>query len=109
MSDDGSTLPPNEPVAKGKEAVKKGWTNLLGLKDLDIKWQPTEVRVADSGELGYTNGTYTLSFTDPKAGKVSDKGKYVEVWKRSTESGSATWICTAQTMRPNKSIYDSRL
>lgn len=82
MTDDGSTLPPNEPVAKGKEAVKKGWANILALKDLEIKWQPTEVKVADSGELGYTSGTYTMSFTDPKAGKVNDKGKYLEVWKK---------------------------
>ena len=47
-----------------------------------MKWEPAMVQVADSGELGYTSGTYTLSFTDPKAGKIEDKGKYLEVWKK---------------------------
>jgi hypothetical protein len=41
-----------------------------------VKWEPAMVQVADSGELGYTSGTYTLSFTDPKAGKIEDKGKW---------------------------------
>jgi ketosteroid isomerase-like protein len=76
MTDDGATLPPNEPAAKGKEAVKKGWANLLGLKDVSVKWEPSQVEVAGSGDIGYTNGTYELSFTDPKGSKVNDKGKY---------------------------------
>jgi len=82
MTDDGATLPPNEPAAKGRNAVKKGWANLLGLKDVSVKWEPTQVQVANSGEIGYTNGTYDLSFTDPKGAKVNDKGKYVEIWKK---------------------------
>ena len=82
MTDDGATLPPNEPAAKGKEAVKKGWANILGLKDVSVKWEPTQVEVAGSGDIGYTNGTYELSFTDPKGSNVNDKGKYLEVWKK---------------------------
>ena len=82
MTDDGTQLPPNAPMSKGKDAVKKEWAGLLGLKDVAVKWEPTSVQVAESGEIGYTSGTYTLDFTDPKAGKVSDKGKYLEVWKK---------------------------
>jgi ketosteroid isomerase-like protein len=82
MADDGETLPPNAPAAKGKEAVKKGWADILALKDLSIKWEPARVEVADSGEIGYTNGMYEMSFTDPKGTKVNDKGKYLEVWKK---------------------------
>lgn len=82
MKEDGAQLPPNAPMAKGKDAIKKEWTGLLGLKDVAVKWEPTSVQVADSGEIGYTSGTYTLDYTDPKAGKVSDKGKYLEVWKK---------------------------
>jgi ketosteroid isomerase-like protein len=82
VTDDTTMLPPNAPAAKGKDAVRREWTGLLGLKDVAVKWQAATVQVADSGELGYTSGTYTLSFTDPKAGKVDDKGKYLEVWKK---------------------------
>lgn len=82
MTADGATLPPNGPVAKGVDAVKKGWAGIFGLKELSIKWEPTSVQVADSGEIGYTSGTYSLSFTDPKGAKVNDTGKYLEVWKK---------------------------
>lgn len=82
VTDDSVQLPPNAPTAKGKDAVKKEWSNILGLKDIAVKWEPAIVQVADSGELGYTSGTYTLSFTDTNAGKIDDKGKYLEVWKK---------------------------
>ena len=82
MTNDGATLPPSEPIAKGTEAVKKGWAGILSLKDVEISWQPSSVQVADSGEIGYTSGTYTLAFTDPKGAKANDTGKYLEVWKK---------------------------
>jgi ketosteroid isomerase-like protein len=89
VTDDTVQLPPNAPAAKGKEAVRKEWSNIFALKDSAVKWEPNMVQVADSGELGYTSGTYTLSFTDPKAGKVEDKGKYLEVWKKV----DGKWTC----------------
>lgn len=89
VSDDTTMLPPNAPAAKGKDAVRKEWSSILGLKDVAVSWQPTTVQVADSGELGYTSGTYTLTFTDPKGGKVEDKGKYLEVW----EKVAGQWKC----------------
>ena len=82
MTDDGEQLPPNAPMAKGRDAVKKEWAGLLALKDVAIKWEPTSIQVAESGEIGYTSGTYTFDYTDPKAGKISDHGKYLEVWKK---------------------------
>jgi ketosteroid isomerase-like protein len=75
-------IPFENPIARGKEAVKKGWAGILGLKDVAIKSAPTSVQVAESGEIGYTGGTYTLDFTDDKGAKISDKGKYLEVWKK---------------------------
>jgi ketosteroid isomerase-like protein len=82
MSDDGATMPPNEPALEGKEAVKKGWQDLLSLKDSKVKWEPTQVQVSESGDMGFTTGTYTLSYTDANGGKVDDKGKYLEMWKK---------------------------
>lgn len=82
MADDGETLPPNEPAARDKAAVKKGWVGLLGLRDVDIDWKPLRVEVAKSGDLGFTSGTYTLSWTGDDGKRVDDRGKYLEVWKK---------------------------
>jgi ketosteroid isomerase-like protein len=37
---------------------------------------------AHSGDLGYTIGAYEMTFNDPTGKTVSDKGKYVTVWKK---------------------------
>ena len=97
MTDGGEQLPPNAPMAKGKDAVKKEWAGSLGLKDVAVKWEPTSVQVAESGEIDYTSGTYTLDYADPKGTKVNDKGKYLEVWKKPMVNGNAIWICTVRS------------
>lgn len=82
MTDDGETLAPNEPPARDKGAIKASWANLIGLPNFTVHWEPLHVQVAESGELGYTSGFYTLSFTDDKGETVTDRGKYLEVWKK---------------------------
>jgi ketosteroid isomerase-like protein len=43
--------------------------------------------------LGYTQGTYTLTITDPKTKKpVTDKGKYVTAYKKQADG---TWKAVA--------------
>jgi ketosteroid isomerase-like protein len=47
-----------------------------------------KVGVARSGELGYTSGTYDFSMKDASGKIISDKGKYVTVWKKQADG---TW------------------
>jgi len=82
MADDGETLPPNEPAARDKAAVRTGWVNLLGLPGLAIDWKPLRVQVAESGELGFTSGVYTLTSNDANGKPATDRGKYLEAWKK---------------------------
>ena len=91
MTEDGETLAPNEPAARGKDAIRASWKTLLGLPDLIIKWEPKRVQVATSGEIGYTSGTWTLTFTGPDGKPVSDHGKYLEVWKKI----DGKWKCSS--------------
>jgi len=82
MAEDGETLAPNEPVARTKEAIRASWNGLMQLPDAKISWQAERAQVAESGELGYTSGTYSLSFTGADGKTVTDNGKYLEVWKK---------------------------
>lgn len=91
MTDDGVTLSPNVPAAQGKDAIRKEWQGLLGLKDGTISWAPATVQVAESGEIGYTTGTWKLTWTDEKLGKVEDHGKYLEVWKNVDGKWKCQW------------------
>lgn len=78
----GAMLPSNAPIADSKEAISKMLTGFFALPDLRISWQVGRADVAHSGDLGYTSGTYEMTFNDPTGKTVSDKGKYVTVWKK---------------------------
>jgi len=75
---DCAVLVANAPSAEGP-AIRElfaGWFK-PGLK---INWTPA--RVEASGDLGYSSGTYEMSFQDPSGRTINDHGKYVIVWKR---------------------------
>ncbi|MEO7795166.1 MAG: DUF4440 domain-containing protein [Thermoanaerobaculia bacterium] len=98
MTADGETLPPNEPAQRDAKSIRAGWAGLLTLPDAKIEWSPLRVGVAESGELGYTSGSYKLSFTGEDGKTVTDAGKYTEVWKKV----GGQWKCTTD-------IYNSDL
>ena len=89
-SDDATVLPPNEPMATSKDAIRKTIGDLLSLPAVNLKWQTTKVEVSRSGDIGYSYGTYDMSFNDPKGNPTTDRGKYVEVWKKQADG---SWKC----------------
>jgi ketosteroid isomerase-like protein len=82
VAPNGSVLAPNAPIATGAEAIRKSFSGFFALPDLRISWNPTMAEASRSSDLGYTQGTYEMSFTGAGGKQVSDKGKYVTVWKR---------------------------
>ena len=87
-SEDAVVMPPNAPRATTKEAIRAIWKDLL--TDASISWKTKEVEVAQSGDIGYTSGTYEVTMTDPTGTPVRDRGKYLEVWKKQADG---TWKC----------------
>ncbi len=80
----GAVLSSNAPIANGHEAIGKLFEGFFALPDLKLTWTPNRAEVARSGELGYTSGTYDMTFS--AGGKnVVDKGKYVTVWKKQAD------------------------
>ena len=89
-ADDTVMLAPDAPAASGKEAVRKSWSDLLALPGLVLSWQPTNVEVAKSGEIGYTQGTYEMTVNDAKGNPNTDRGKYLTIWKKQADGA---WKC----------------
>jgi ketosteroid isomerase-like protein len=81
----GSLLWPNAPRATGKSAIAKATADAFAIPGFDLEWRPDQIAVARSGELGYTSGTYTWSYKDSSGKPVSDKGKYLTVWKKQAD------------------------
>ena len=72
---DGKLLPPNSDVVQGRESIEMYWTLFIeGVKG-KLKIQEALVQ----GDLAHLIGSFTV--VDGQ-GKVSDRGKYVEIWKR---------------------------
>ena len=78
-------LAPNTPIATGKAALTKVIGADLGRPDYRIEWHADRVGVARSGDLAYTVGTTESSFRDASGKVVSDKGKYLTIWKKQAD------------------------
>ncbi len=78
-----SMLAPNAPIATGKDAVAKVIADDFAHDT--ITWHANKVGVARSGDLGYTSGTTEYSIKDPSGKTISDRGKYLTVWKKQVD------------------------
>jgi ketosteroid isomerase-like protein len=93
-ADDAVLLPPNAPIATDGKSIRESWAGLLG-PNTAVSWKVSKVEVAESGELGYLYGTYSLSIQGPKIGPpVRDTGKLVEIWKKQADG---KWKCIVDT------------
>jgi ketosteroid isomerase-like protein len=91
-TDDVATFAPGEPMAVGTDAVRKSMVAFLGTPALKVSWKTAKVEAAKSGELGYSYGTYEMTFKDAKGKALSDHGKYVETWRKQADG---SWKCAA--------------
>ena len=91
-ADDAIVMPSNSPALTGKEAIRGMWQAMLGAPNFSGGWTATKVDVARSGDLAYVTGTYEINETDANGKPVTDKGKYLEVWKKQTDG---SWKCVA--------------
>ena len=71
------------------EALFSGATS--SPRDEKLSWSPDFVDISASGDLGYTYGSYTYSYTDSTGAKVERTGIFHTVWKRQ-EDGSWRFV-----------------
>ena len=81
----GRMLPAGAVAAVGKEAIQKSWSEMFQLPAFALTWENTDVEVSASGDMAYVIGKFDMSMKDAKGKPVTDKGKFVEVWKKQAE------------------------
>jgi ketosteroid isomerase-like protein len=62
-----------------------------GARDELLSWAADFADVSQSGDLGYTYGRYTYSYTDSTGTRVENRGVFHTVWKRQ-EDGSWRFV-----------------
>ena len=86
-------LPPNEEMLTKKPDILKSWTVMLA-PDVDLSWKPMWVEVCKAGDMAYIVGTYEMTTKVAKGKSSTERGKYLEVWKRQDDGG---WKAEADT------------
>lgn len=82
---DAIAYPPSAPVAVGQAAAKAVWAAGFADSSYTISWRTDHASVSQSGDLGFTAGTYEESFRRADGIRVTVKGKYLCVWKRQAD------------------------
>ena len=78
----GVTLSPHKPPIEGYKEIKK---IILSRSDstYTLTWEPRFAKVAVSGELGYTYGTFRI--TNKATKSISQEGTYTTIWHRNSQ------------------------
>jgi uncharacterized protein (TIGR02246 family) len=85
-ADDAVLMPPGMAASAGKAAIGKVLKAMVADPALSLKFQAGKVEVAKSGDLAYTQGSYTMTATDPASQRaVHDHGSYVTVYRKQAD------------------------
>ena len=67
----------------GAAQIRAGLTQMTGDPAFSLHFHADRVEVSASGDLAYTQGTYTLRSTDPRSHQpAEDHGSYVTTYRR---------------------------
>jgi uncharacterized protein (TIGR02246 family) len=85
-TDDASVFLPGAPIITGIPAIKAALKPMIADRNFSLNFAADKVDVAKSGDLGYSQGAYTMTYS-PLKGKttVVEKGKYVTIFKKQTD------------------------
>lgn len=87
-ADDASVFLPNAPVLTGTAAIRGALRPMLEDKGFSLSFASTKVEVSKAGDLGYSQGAYTMTMTDTRSKRVlTEQGKYVTVFKKQADGG----------------------
>jgi uncharacterized protein (TIGR02246 family) len=88
-ADDAVLMAPGTPATSGKDAIAGALKQMLYDPAASLKFHASKVEVAKSGDLAYTQGSYTMSMTNPQTKEtMNDHGSYVTVYRKEADG---TW------------------
>ena len=102
FAEDGSGLYPGGAILNGKAAIKAAMVPILADPNFSLTFQSTRAMASKGGDMVYSQGTYTMTLTDPKTKKpITDKGKYLTVYTRQADG---SWKVVADTFNSDSTM-----
>jgi uncharacterized protein (TIGR02246 family) len=85
-ADDAVLMASGMASAAGKDAIHTLISQMVTDPALTLKFQSSKVDAAKSGDLAYSQGSYTMTMTDANTKKVmNDHGSYVTVYHKQAD------------------------
>ncbi len=85
-ADDAVVIAPGMEPMQGKDAIHTALKQMMTDPNISLTFQASKVDVAKSGDLGYTQGSYKMTMTDPATHKVvNDHGSYVTTYRKQSD------------------------
>ena len=75
-------LLPESPRAHGKDDIRDSASQLFSLPGFSLRWTANFADVSQSGDLGYSIGTFELIANDDDGTPATRSGKYTSVWRK---------------------------
>ena len=92
-ADDAVLMTPDTPADHGITAISAAIKQMVADPALALQFQSSKIEVAKSGDIGYTQGIYTMAATDPVTKQlVHDHGSYVTTYRKQPDG---TWKAVA--------------
>jgi len=98
-SEGAVVLAPGEPLMVGKTALRKFVTESFKIPGFNIRWETSEVRVAQGGDMAYALAKTTTSLTGPDGKPIAIPGKAATVWRKESDG---SWKCVVDTWNDEK-------
>ena len=97
FAEDGMQLTPEGNI-KGRQAIREYMGPAFARPGFSLRWKPTFADIADSGDLGYTTGTYESRGTDAQGNPLVRTGRYVSIWRKQRDGA---WKVVLDTGAPD--------
>jgi uncharacterized protein (TIGR02246 family) len=101
-ADDASGLVPGMETLNGKAAIKAVMAPMFADPNFALTFQPTRTMASKGGDMVYSQGSYSMTMTNPKTKKpVTDKGKFLTVY---TKQADGSWKAIADTFNSDSAM-----
>jgi ketosteroid isomerase-like protein len=83
---DAAMVAPGDPIASSEAERRKGLNALVSDPNFGLTFAADRVEVAQSGDMAYSRGHYSIRLTDKATSKpTSSDGTYLTVWRKQSD------------------------
>ena len=99
VADDAIFFPPDGPMLRGREIIRRFWSELAETPDVSLSWEATDAVVSSAGVMGYTYGIAQVTRKDEEGNTDTERSKYVTIWKKQPDG---SWQVVADIWNSNE-------